>query len=143
MKVSHDMVEGAGRQARRQVEEIALHHRDAPGEIVERDVVAGEADEVALDLDAGDAAGGHPRRQAERGGADAAADIEDGVLRPGRHGGGEEDGIDGDAIAGRRLTQAQPAAEQPVLARRGRSRGRVLAHAIPASASRSTALARK
>ena len=43
-------------EARRRVQKIALHRDDAAKETIQRDVVVREVDEIALRLEAGDAA---------------------------------------------------------------------------------------
>ena len=92
-------------------------------------------DEIALRLEAGDAAAIDPQREAQRRRAGAAADIEYGVARFRRHRGRQQHRIDGGAVAVARLAQPHPAAEQRVLAERRLGRGRGQPAASPASAS--------
>ena len=78
------------------------------------DVAQADFDQVLLDInaDAGnafDAAG-----EAEHGAADAAAEIEDAVAADRRTGGGKEDGIDRDAVAGGGLFDLDAAVEEAV-----------------------------
>ena len=75
---------------------------------VEDRVVAGEADEIALHFEPDDPALRHPRRQAQHRRPGAAADIENKLMRLGRHRGGEKHRIDRDARSRRPAAAAVP-----------------------------------
>src|SRR5262249_30415939 len=81
---------GAGRESGGRLQEVATHEDDTLRHVIQRGVVGGEADELELLLDAGDAALGKTRREAERRSAGTAPDIEDLVGARGRHRCGEE-----------------------------------------------------
>ena len=117
-RVRHDMGEAAGLEPRRWPQQVAGHDDDPAREIIEHHVLAGQPEQVPLRLDAGDAAALDARRQAQRGRADAAADVEHAVAGACRHRGGEQHRIDRHAIAGERLTQLDAPVQQRVIAHR-------------------------
>ncbi len=98
------MIEGARRQPRRRTQQIADHHRDARLHRVQYGVVAGEPHEIALHFEPYDTALRYPRGQAQHRGSGAAADIEDQLMRLGRHCRGKKNRVDCDTITFGRLT---------------------------------------
>ena len=92
-------------------------------ETVARRVLARERRQRRIDLDQRDGEAVDAPRQRQSGGADAGAEI-DRVIAGARGGRRrEQDGVMADAMAAQRLAQHQPAAEDGVLARLGRSAG--------------------
>ena len=147
-RVRHDMIETPGAEARRRLQQITDHDRQAVGSPVQQQIVAGEPHEIALELDPDDTALRHPRRKAEHRRADTAAGIENLLVGCGGNRGGEKHRVDRGARALGRLAQADAPAEQAVLGdrsagirRRTRRIGRPAggwagrAHGSPASAA--------
>ncbi len=84
----------------------------------------------------------HARGEAQHRSARAATDVEDKVMWFRRDRGGEKHRVDRDAISGRRLLQANAAAEQTVLGESG-FLCRVLAHCAASPAAARTEQARR
>jgi hypothetical protein len=55
-RVRHDVIEAAGAEARRRLQQITDHDREPVGHPVEQQIVAGEPHEIALQLDPDDTA---------------------------------------------------------------------------------------
>jgi hypothetical protein len=79
------------------------------------DVAAGQLTQHPLQLEPDDAGTRHPPGEAQRGRADAGADVQHHLARLGQHGGRQQHRVDGDAIALARLTQLDPAVQQRVV----------------------------
>src|SRR5215469_702304 len=101
------------------MQQIPDHHRHARLQRIQDRVVARESYQLALHLEPDNPAMRHPRSQTKHRGARTAADIEDELLRLGRHRGGEKHRVDGGTITFRRLTEADAATEQTVLSEGG------------------------
>ncbi len=124
------------------MQQISDHHRGAGLEPVQDYVVARQANEIALHLEADEPRMRHARGKAQHRGARPATDVEDQLMRFRRDRGGEEHRIDRDAISRRRLLQANTAAEQTVLGEGG-FLCRVLAHCAVSPAAARTEQARR
>ncbi len=98
-RVRHDVVEAAGAEARRRLQQVADHRRQTLAHAVERRIVAGQPNKVALQFEADDAALRHPRGEAQRRRAGTAADIENQMVGLGGNRGGEKNRIDRDPRA--------------------------------------------
>ncbi len=113
-RVGRDMIEQAhsGGQWRGQVVLDRPHPVFQP---VQGGIALGDGLEGRLQLDADDAAPRHARGDTEPYRADAGAQIEHPLARPGIDGSRQQHGVDGHAIAPARLQQADLAAQQRVL----------------------------
>jgi hypothetical protein len=133
------MIEAAGNEPGRRPQQVAGNHRNAPGQPVCFDIVAGQPSQIGLQFKPDDAALGHADRQAQTRRPAAAADIEYHLTRFDRDRGGKKDRVDRDARAVARLSDADAPAEQRILARRYRRLGSVQHSSSSAAAMMSRA----
>ena len=123
------------------MQQIADHHRGAGLEPVQDYVVARQTDEIAVHFEAHEARMRHARGEAQHCSARPAADVEHQLMRFRWNRGGKEYRIDRDAVARRRLLQANAAAEQTILGESGLF-CRVFAHRAASPAAARTEQAR-
>ena len=112
-------------QSTRRVEQIAIEKAHAFGEAAFAGAFTGQGGKVRLRLQAGNANAFDSRRQRQRRRPRAGAHVKHTVAGYRRHCGGQQDRIDGGAVASGRLDDRHPSAEKPVFGgfRQGFSRG--------------------
>ncbi len=115
-RVSHDVIEARRHQPRRQLGEVAGDHLGSLSKAVRLDIGVGDAQEIPLQLDADQTAGGHARCKAEHGSTATRSHIQDLLTRLRRHGCCEKDRVDSHPIAALGLKKSEAAAEQCILA---------------------------
>ena len=110
-RVGHHDVEGTGRALR----EIAGDYARRCGKAIERHAGLRIFGKQRLTLEPGEIQSGHARGETEQGRAGSAAGVEDLLTRLRGNGGGEQHGIDRDAIAAGGLADVHTAAQQAVV----------------------------
>ena len=141
-RVGDDMVEAAGREPRRRMQQISQHGRDPRFHAVEEHVVTGEPNQVALHLEADYAQLRHPCGETQHRRTRTTADIKHKLTRLGGHRSGKEHRVDRGTITVCRLPEADPATHEPVLGKR-RLDCRDRAHLPLSSDAASSAQARR
>ena len=113
-RVGHHAVEAGGGQAGGWRQEVAGQDAYAVFQVVVADVGGGKLRQIGLEFQAGDLRAWDAEGEAEGCRSDSGPDIEDALARQGRRGCGQQDRVDGGAVAVARLFQADAAVQQAV-----------------------------
>jgi len=113
-RVGHHAVEPGGGQAVGRRQNVAGQDAHAVFQVVVVDIDRAKLRQGRLEFQAGDPGAGHAEGEAERRGSDSGADVEDAFARCRRRRRGQQDGVDGGAVAVTRLLQENSAIEKPV-----------------------------